>query len=286
MPVLSLIKRSLWLSGALFVLKIVAALMTNSLGVLASAADSLMDICSSAVNYVSCLIAGSPADAQYPYGRLKAEALAGLFQGAFIGAGAALLVIESARRFFYGSQMEVGFGSAGVMAVSIIASAWHGFHLRRVASSSRSLILRAESLHFIADVFANGGVLAALAAAYFTRNFLWDLGIGAMVAFYILRDSGKIMAASIAELLDRGVAPQTQKEIEILIREHHPAVIGFHDLRTRKAGSKCFIDFHVELRDSLTFREAHNLVESLIDKIKTRIPGADVTAHYDPEGEP
>ncbi|MEK6544348.1 MAG: cation diffusion facilitator family transporter, partial [Elusimicrobiota bacterium] len=194
------------------------------------------------------------------------------------------LLAEAVRRYIAGAQLESSSLGIAVMAFSLGLSIYHSRNLKRAADESGSTIMRSETLHYLTDVLSNLGVLVALGLVSYTRNVTWDLGIAAITAVYIVSEAWKILAASASELLDKGMTLQEHKDLEGLINNFDSAVIGFHDLRTRKAGSKYFIDVHVELKDSLTFRQAHDLTESLIYKIKQRFNGADVTAHYDPEG--
>lgn len=243
-----------------------------------------MDFFTSAVNYVSLKIARSPADLEHPYGHGKAEGLAGLFQGVTIGLSGLWLLFESVRRLLSGSQVGAGFYSIGAMALSSVVSAWHGWCLRQAARRENSPILRSEGVHFEMDMLSNLGVLFALVAIHFTKNPLWDVGISILITAYILREAFRVLWVSGQELMDRGMSDELRAELERIILTHHPNIIGFHDFRARKSGGKYFIDFHIEIRDIQGFQEAHDLTESLIDRVKNRLPGADVTVHYDPEG--
>ncbi len=281
----SLIKRSIKISAALAVIKIVAGLATGSLGVLASALDSVLDITASAVNYFSLDFAQLPPDKTHPYGHGKVEALAGLFQGAFIAASGLALLAESLRRMVSGSELQAASIAIGAMAASMAMSAWHARNLRQDAASSGSTVMKTERAHFAVDVLSNGAVLAALIAAYVTGKSVWDLLISVGVTAYILREAFIILLDCVRELMDHGLSPERLGGVERAIREHHCALVGFHDLRTRKSGGRVFIDCHIELRGVRLFREAHDITESLVDKIETLIPGSDVTIHFDPEGE-
>ena len=94
-----------------------------------------------------------------------------------------------------------------------------------------------------------------------------------------------LLRRSIDELMDREVSPEFHRKIERIIFRHDPRIVDFHNLRTRKVGTKTFIDFHVVLRGVNDFKEAHALTESLIIAIEKEVPECDVTVHTDPEGE-
>ncbi|MBI4347274.1 MAG: cation transporter [Elusimicrobia bacterium] len=279
-----LILRSLWLAGSLCAVKTATGLATGSLSILASALDSLMDLCTSAVNYVSVAIARSPADDEHQYGHGKAEALASLFQGAFIALGGAWFIVESVRRLLHPSPPHDELWGAGVMGVSMLASLVHGMTLRRAAAREESNVLNAEGAHFLSDVASNLGVMTALILVRVTGKAWWDPAVTALVVGYVLWLAIPIILTAVAELMDEGLPPTLRAEIARIIHEHHPSVVGYHNFRSRRAGARRYIEFHLELRDVREFVAAHEITEELIDKIKAAVPDADVLIHADPEG--
>lgn len=283
-PSLPLIRRSMAIALALAALKVLAGSRSGSMAMMASALDSVMDFFTSGLNYVSARVADAPPDEEHHFGRGKAECLAALVQGAVIALGALGLLAESTRRLFLGSRVDPGAAVFAVMVVSGAVSVAHGWSLRRAAEREGSMILQAESLHFGMDVFSNLGVLAALAVVRATGDARWDLAAFALVTGYLLMESWRLMRGALAELLDRRLPPEVQAAIEKLVVEHDPRVVGFHDLKTRKAGRRCFINLHIEIRGVREFERAHEIAESLVDKIKALVPGSEVTIHYDPEG--
>lgn len=279
-----LIVRSLAIAGTLSILKIAAGAVDGSLGILASALDSLMDLGSSAVNLATRRLACLPPDAEHPYGRGKAESLAGLLQGALIFAAGLFLVKEAWRRFEAGRTIELGFTGVIVMLISAAASLWHSRSLKEAAARETSAVLEAEKAHFATDFLANVSVAAALAVSALTNHGGWDLGLAAVISILVLREAALLVLRSSRELTDRSLPLDALREIDAMIRGHDPRVVGAHNLRARRSGPRIFIDFHIEIRGIESFSEAHELTESLIDRIKRRIPNADVTVHYDPEG--
>jgi ferrous-iron efflux pump FieF len=280
----ALVLQSMVLALSLAGLKIAAGLAANSLALLASALDSGMDFLSSFVNYMSLGWAAEPADDDHHYGHDKIEALAGAGQGLLIGLSGLALLVESIRRVVESVVVSSGPQAIGVMVLSMVASIIHGTRLRRHAEETDSPVLKAEGLHFSMDVLANLGVILALGVIYFGGTPAWDVLISLIVAGYVVKEALTLLNGSAQQLMDRALSDEKTAEIEDLIRTHHPAIVGFHDLRTRKAGVKTFIDCHIEIRGIDKFTEAHDITEGLVDKIKERITNADVTIHYDPEG--
>lgn len=283
-PGLRLIRWSMAIALGLAALKALAGCRSGSLAIVASALDSVMDFGSSWLNLISARVAASPPDEEHPFGRGKAECLAALLQGALIAGAAVALLAESARRLLRGSRVDAGPEAFAVMIVGGLVSVAHGWRLRRAARRADSLILEAESLHFATDVFANLGVIAALGIVRLTGNPDWDLAVFCLITVYLLAESSRIVRGAIAELMDRRLPREVHDTIAEIVLGHHPSVVGFHDLKTRKSGRRRFITLHIEIRGVREFERAHEITESLIDKIKARLPGSEVTIHYDPQG--
>lgn len=264
--------------------KLSVGLVTRSLGLIASAVDSLMDVLVSSVNWIAIREAGKPADREHLYGHGKIESLAGLFQSLIISASGIYLVVESIRRLFGGVGLTYLPVALGVMMVSMVVTFFLVLKLKQVLSETDSIIVGTEMLHFTTDFLTNGGVILALLLVRLTGSNLWDLGAAFAIACYILWKSLGILKKSVDELLDRALPQEEQKAIEQIILTHDPRIVGFHNLRTRKIGEQRFIDFHFEIREEENFSRAHELTESLIKRIRARLPGADVTVHFDPEG--
>jgi len=236
-------------------------------------------------NYVTLRFSQEPADDDHLYGHGKAEAVAGTLQGAIIGLSGLALLVESIRRIVASRPVDAGLFAIGVMLLSMALSAFHGLRLRRAALERNSQILQAEGLHFSMDVLANLGVLVALILIFFGASPAWDVVISLIVAGYVVKEAVTLMVSSVNQLLDRRLSDQAHREIVRLIYKHDPRIVGHHDLRSRQSGDRVFIDFHIEIAGVDSFKESHDITESLIDKIKERLPNADVTVHADPEGE-
>jgi cation diffusion facilitator family transporter len=159
------------------------------------------------------------------------------------------------------------------------------WRLRVLSKKNRSLILGTEKAHYSMDFVSYVGVVLALFLVGWTGKVYWDLIVSLLVAGYIFKEAIHIFNRAIAELLDRGLSSFDLKAVKMLILRHHPSIVGVHNLRSRMVGNLVFLDFHIEIRGEDDFKRAHDMTESLIDKIKAVHPNADVTVHFDPEGE-
>ncbi len=278
---------TLSISTGLFlaVTKFVIGLVTHSMAVMSSALDSMLDVTVSTVNLIAAREAAKPPDEEHSYGHGKVESLAGLFQSILIGLSGLYIVGESVKRLIVGSFVHSPFLGIGVMIFSMVASWLLIWRLKSMAKRYQSMILETESLHFTMDILSNGGVIAALVLVRWTGLVIWDLVISILVAGYILKTSYAVFRRAIDELLDRSIAPVSKDEIEKLVLDHHPTIVGIHNFRSHCVGNQIFLDFHIEIRGEHDFKRAHGVTEHLIADIRKKYPGSDIVVHYDPEGE-
>jgi cation diffusion facilitator family transporter len=259
--------------------------MTHSMAIMASALDSTLDMLMSSLNFFAFREASKPPDVEHPYGHGKIESLTGLFQSLFILLSGLFVIYESVRRFFQGSFVsDIPLG-IGVIVFSGIVTLLLSWRLKILSKRNRSLILVTEKAHYSMDFVSYVGVIVALALVGWTGWVTWDLITSILVAAYIFREAVHILKRAVAELLDRGLSNTELKTIKMLILRHHPSIVGVHNLRSRMVSNQVFLDFHIEIRGEDDFKRAHDMTESLIDKIKEVHANADVTVHFDPEGE-
>ena len=269
----------------LTLVKFSAGLVTHSMSIMASALDSTLDMMMSAINYFAFRVASKPPDEEHAYGHGKVESLASLFQSLFIGASGSFVIVEAVKRLIQGSYVsEIGLG-VGVIVFSGIVTLLLSWRLKVLSKRNRSLILGTEKAHYFMDFVAYVGVIAALLLVGGTGWVVWDLIVSILVAAYIFKEALHILKRSVSELLDRGLSNTELKTIKMLILRHHPSIVGVHNLRSRMVSNQVFLDFHIEIRGEDDFKRAHDMTESLIDKIKGVHANADVTVHFDPEGE-
>lgn len=269
----------------LTLVKFSVGFMTHSMAILASALDSMLDMLMSALNFFAFREASKPPDAEHAYGHGKVESLAGLFQSLFIMLSGSFVIFEAVRRLLSGSFVdEIPLG-IGVIVFSGIVTLLLSWRLKVLSKKNRSLILGTEKAHYSMDFVSYVGVVVALILVGWTREAAWDLVMSILVAAYIFKEAIHIFKRAVSELLDRGLSNTELKTMKMLILRHHPSIVGAHNLRSRVVGNQLFLDFHIEIRGEDDFKKAHDMTESLIDKIKAYHPNADVTVHFDPEGE-
>lgn len=260
--------------------KLVAWWMTDSVSILASLVDSLMDSLASLVNLLAIRYALVPADEDHRFGHGKAEALAGLGQALFIAGSSVFLITEAIGKLVNPRPLEALDVGIGVMVFSMVITSLLVLFQRYVISQTKSTAIHADSTHYVADLATNAGILLALFIAQY--GLLWIDGVaGIIVAIFILYAAWHIGYEAAQLLLDRELPEQTRQDIAALVISHDD-VLGFHDLRTRQSGRTQFIQLHVEMDKSLLLEQAHDLAESIEAQIVNAFPAAEVIIHEDP----
>jgi ferrous-iron efflux pump FieF len=274
---------SVSVAAALFGVKLGAWLLTDSLSLLATLIDSLLDVAASGVNLLAVRKALVPADHEHRFGHGKAEPLAALGQGAFVAGSAIFVLISASQRFLYPRPIQESTTGILVMVISIAATLALVAYQRSVARRTGSLAIRADSLHYLGDLLVNAAVILAL-LLWMRTGWTWvDPTVALLIAGYILVTAWRILSAALDMLMDRELpADQRQRVVEIV--RAHPQVLGMHDLRTRVAGPTTFIQLHIELDGRMNLYQANVIADTIETEISTVFPGAEIIIHQDPHG--
>ena len=274
---------SVAVAGTLIVVKLAAWLFTDSVSLLSTLIDSLLDVAASMINLLAVRHALRPADREHRFGHGKAEPLAALGQTAFIAGSAVFLVIEAGHRLFAPRpvlHVEVGIG---VMILAIVVT----FALTRfqahVVRRTGSVAIKADSLHYVGDILVNAAVIVALLLASQFGWFIADPLFGIAIAGYILIIAWRIARGAFDMLMDRELPERERARIRRIVLEH-PSVIDMHDLRTRTSGQQTFIQVHIEMAGEMSLYRAHEVADEVEASLRTAYPGAGVIIHQDPHG--
>ena len=267
----------------LIVIKFAAWLMSDSVAVLATLVDSMLDAAASLVNLFAVRQALTPADREHRFGHGKAEPLAGLIQSAFIAGSALFLFVEVGRRFAGPREVQEGGVALAVMGVSIVLTILLVSYQRYVVRETESLAISADKLHYFSDLLANISVVVALILATQFGLHWVDPLFGAIIAVYIVWSAWEIIRQSLDQLMDRELPDGERKRIREIALSH-PEVRSVHDLRTRSSGRDIFIQLHIELDPSATLMHAHVVSDAVEAMLRKAFPAAEVIIHQDPEG--
>ncbi|MBI3018447.1 MAG: cation transporter [Deltaproteobacteria bacterium] len=272
------IQLSLGTACFLTVIKLAAALFTNSVALLSLAVDSLGDILSSLFNYFFLRAAEKPADEDHPYGHGKFENIASFIQG-FILIGSALFVIyRSIQKLIYHEevyQLEVGMG---VIILSLVVSLGVGRKVRKVGKEHDSGLLEVEATHLLMDSYLYIAALVALVLSRF-GFFIFDPIASLGIAVYILWVSAKILKSSFDVLTDRALSDQENQQVISIIQDHYPTILGYDRFQSRRSGSKKLINFRLFMCQKMSLGKAHEVVDHIEQEIVKKISNAEVLIH-------
>lgn len=269
---------------SLIVVKSAAWFATDSVALLSSLVDSVLDSLASLVNLFAVRHALVPADREHRFGHGKAEPLAGLAQAAFIAGSAVFLVFESVNRIVHPVVVDHGNIGIGVMVVSLVLTLALVRYQRHVIRRTGSLAITADWLHYASDIVLNLSVIVALVLSTRFGLHIADPLFALAIAGYIIWSAARIALQSLHQLMDREL-PDADRERILAICRAHGEVRNVHELRTRASGMDIFIQLHLELDGNLTLLQAHRVADDVELQLRREFPNADVIIHEDPAGQ-
>ena len=273
---------SVTVAGVLVALKLWALAETGALSIAASLADSALDLMMSLGAAVAIVYAARPADEDHAFGHTSAEDLAALAQSAFILVSSTVIGWSAIHRLMADTPPQLASEGRGlvVMVASVLITLglvwWQG----RVARATGSKVVAADRLHYLGDLLPSLGAIGAL---WISSRY----GIGSIDAVVALAAAAVMLIGALRigkdawdALMDRSADPAIIEGIS-RIAASWPGVRGYHDLKTRTAGSRVFVNLHIELDGDQSLREAHDIGAALRRAILAAYPQADVIIHKD-----
>ncbi|HKD22389.1 MAG TPA: cation diffusion facilitator family transporter [Rhizomicrobium sp.] len=283
----TLMRRAAWaavaVAGFLILLKAVAYVITDSIAMMASLADSGLDLIGSTINLLAIGHALTPADREHRFGHGKAEPLAGLAQGAFIAGSATFLVIESVSRLISPHPIAHSGIGLGVMAISIAAVISLLIVQRIAVARTGSIAIGADSVHYAGDLLTNLGVVVGIVLSAEFGILIADPIVGIVVAAILSYSAIHVFRQSYDQLMDRELPENDRTRIKNIVMGHDD-VLNLHDLRTRAAGISTFIQLHIELDPACSLTRAHEVSDAVEADILAAYPNAEIIIHQDPAG--
>ena len=267
----------------LVTLKLFAWIATDSVAMLGSLTDSLLDLLASSMTYFAVRFAFEPADREHRFGHGKLEAVAGLVQACVILGSAAYVAVQALQRLIAPAPIAAPAVGTAVTAVSLALTIVLVLYQRLVVRRTGSIAIGADHLHYAGDVLTNIAVLAAIALSSGLRWYWADPVLGLIVVAVILASVRMIVLRAFDVLLDHELPTSRRAEILELARAHEE-VLGVHDLRTRTSGTHEFVQFHIELKAELTLGRVHEITAEVAAAVMQRFPRAQVIIHADPYG--
>ena len=264
-------------------LKGYAAWRTGSVAVLASLADSVLDLFASLVTLGGVHWAAQPADDDHRFGHGKAEALAALFQVGVIAGSAFAILLRAVQRMVEGQASSGAEYGIGVSVVAIVVTLALTRYQRSVVRRTGSIAIATDKVHYESDLFLNAAVIVALACEQYAGFRGADAVFGIGIALWLFYGAWRGSVDAIDQLMDREW-PLEKRQRFLEVAAQHPKLIGLHDLRTRTSGTRDFVQFHIWMAPDMTIATAHDVVERLEAALTEAFPGTEVLIHIDPEG--
>lgn len=268
----------------LVALKLWALVMTGSLSMAASLADNALDVMISVGALAAIAYAARPADEDHAFGHTSAEDLAAMLQAVLVMTSALLIGGLAVKRLASPvvPMQAQGWGIA-VLAVSVALTGALVLWQRYVARLTGNRVVAADQLHYLGDLMPTLGVLVSLAASKWFQITRLDQVIALAAAAWLAYSALRIGRLAWDALMDHSAPPEALARITALAGAW-PGVVGFHDLKTRTAGSRLFIVLHVELDGRQSLNDAHAVADGLEHRLERAFPGAEITIHLDPVG--
>ena len=282
--------RFAWLSIAAalatIVLKGLAWWLTGSVGLLSDALESFVNLAAAILALWLLKVAARPPDDEHSFGHDKAEYFASGIEGTLILAAAAGIALTAVPRLLHPEPLQqVGWGLA-VSAVAALVNLVVGQILIRAGKAHHSITLEADGHHLMTDVWTSAGVITAVALVAVTDWLLLDPLIAIAVAAHICLTGVRLMRRSVSGLMDSALPVEERDRVKAILDRHCAAGVDYHALRTRQAGHRRFVYFHLLVPGAWSVEKGHNVMEGIEGEIRASLPYATVIAHLEPVEDP
>jgi cation diffusion facilitator family transporter len=295
MQVSSYLKLSVAVAVATIALKTGAWWLTDSVGLLSDALESLVNLVGAIFALVMVTVAAQPPDDDHPYGHHKAEYFSSGFEGVLILVAALAIMAAAVHRFFNPQPLQ----SLGVgLVLTVVSSAMNGalaVAMLRKAREHRSMALEGDARHLFTDVWTSAGVVVGLLAVQVT-GWLWlDPVLAVALAANIAREGVVLVWRSAHGLMDQALEPEVRAQIDATLAEFDHHTIRFDHVTTRRAGARRFVDLHMHMPAAWTLGQAAAVRGSVEQALMAAVPGLrasiqllpmDVEAHIDDPRDP
>jgi cation diffusion facilitator family transporter len=267
-------------------LKFGAYVLTDSVGLLSDALESIVNLVAAIAAFWALSYAVKPPDAKHTFGHSKAEYFSSALEGLLVLVAAGSIAVTAGERLFHPQPLEqVGLG----LGLSFIATAINGgvaWILLKASRRHRSITLRADAYHLLTDVWTSVGVVLGIGLVSVTGWLILDPIVALLVAVNIVWTGFQLLRETSSGLLDAAIPEDDQKAIALIMSEYETRGIHFHAMRTRMAGARHFVSFHVLVPGAWTVQQGHDVCEALEQAIASALPGTDVQTHLEPLEDP
>ena len=272
---------SIVIASILFSIKFYFYFQSNSIGILASAIDSVFDFMASFITVLAIFSSLKPADSEHRFGHGKAEALSGFTQGLIIILSSLYTMYKAIYRAIHPIKIQAIEMSLVIMMISIILTMILVVYQAHVIRKTSSIAVESDRLHYLSDLLSNLAIIVSLLIIKYT-NFIWaDMIAGGFVALYLLKAASQILKKSIDILLDKDISDKYKTDVNAFIQANKK-LIGYHDLRSRSSGIQDFLEIHLEFDNKMKLEESHDIAEDFIQYFEEKHDKIEIIIHCDP----
>lgn len=266
----------------LILLKIAAGILSGSISIISEAIHSGMDLIAAIIAFLSVRMSSKPADKIHPYGHGKIENVSGVVEGLLIFAAAFLIMYEAVKKIMAPAEITGAYVAVAVMLFSGVANLFVSRQLYKTAREEDSIALEADALHLKTDVYTSVGVALGLLLIKITGITMLDPVVAILVALLIIKEAWHLCKNAFGPLLDTKLSDEDEGRIGEIMGKYSGKILDYHELRTRKAGSVKYIDFHLTVGEKLTVKESHDLSDEIESELEAALKNTSINIHFEP----
>lgn len=271
---------------SLIILKLIAGIISGSIGIISEAIHSGSDLLASVITYFSVSESSKPADEEHQFGHGKYEDFTSLIEGILIILAAFYIIYESVQKIFCGKDCIINANiGLPVMFFSVVVNILVSAYLFKVAKKTGSTALYADGEHLRTDIYSSLAVFIGLLCVKITGNIIFDPIIAILVAMIIFVAGYKICETAKNSLLDTSLSKEeNEKIVEIINRNLGEGIISLKSLRTRQAGVKKNIEITLIVQKDMHISTSHKLCDKIEAEIESSLQSTDISIHLEPNG--
>lgn len=274
-------KLSIMSNTLLIIMKFVVGILSGSVSIISEAIHSTMDLAAAIIAFFSVKISDTPPDEEHPYGHQKVENVSGVIEAILIFIASIMIIKEAVKKIVGNEPVKsVGLGFV-VMFVAALVNTLVSRKLYKVAKEVDSVALEADALHLKTDVYTSLGVGGGLLLIWLTGlNFL-DPVVAILVALFILKEAWELLKSAFEPLLDTRLSKEEIDIVTKCIDNEKSVYCNYHQLRTRKAGNKRYVDLHLVVPEKMSVKQAHDICDSIEAEVGSKLRNTEVMIHVE-----
>ena len=266
----------------IFVIKVYAWMISDSVALLSDALESIVNIVASAMMFTSIWISDRPPDDDHRYGHQKIENISCMIEGILVIIAGVLIGRAAYGRLFAPVILE---RLDYAVLLSLFATSLNGllsWFLMRTAKQTKSMALEGDAVHLLSDVISSVGVAVGLYVGKTLGLPILDPIMALVVALLVIKMGLDLIRKAGGGLMDTS-SEETELEIRRIMDRHKTSFVDYHNLKTRQSGETVFAELHLSLDGSLSVQEAHDFTDYLEDNVRDELPNVSLTIHIEPE---